>query len=170
MTNSSTSKLDLIYTYTASLLKDQGESLNRLDTKLSGFLGFAALILRFAINLHSDPLLTTSLSLPCVSCLILKISVCILAGVTIFLCARGLTAQKRGITVDPRELMEDEMFLEKSDEYCKGYIISGWIVITEQYETLGKTKGQTLNQAIVCISLAAIAFAVNLIITAVYIM
>lgn len=44
------SNIELIYSYTESLIKAQEESLNRLDTKLSAFLAFAGVSLRFAVG------------------------------------------------------------------------------------------------------------------------
>jgi hypothetical protein len=45
---------ELIYKYTESLLKDQSESLNRLDTKLSAFLAFAGVLVGFVGNLPGN--------------------------------------------------------------------------------------------------------------------
>jgi hypothetical protein len=162
------SNIDLIYQYTASLLKEQGDSLNRLDTKLSAFLGFGGLTLRFALNLPSKPWHESLQNPAYLSCLILKVITCILAGACVFICAFGLTASLRGIAVDPKELMDDEWF-QREEEICKGYIISAWIKITDEFEIVGKRKGQTLNIAIWCISIAIIAFAANIAISTIYI-
>lgn len=42
---------DLIYSYTQELRKLQNESLNRLDTKMSVFLAFTGVLVRFASDL-----------------------------------------------------------------------------------------------------------------------
>ncbi|RCJ42380.1 hypothetical protein A6770_35020 [Nostoc minutum NIES-26] len=168
MEKSSNSNIDLIYDYTADLIKSQRDSITRLDTKLSTFLAFGGLTLRFALSLHSNSLIKSLESLPEMLCLIFKILSCGLALCCVIICGIGLTAKMRGITVDPKELMKDELFNRK-EETNKGYIVSGWIKITDEYEMLGKEKGEDLNLAIIFIILSIVAVSINIITDAVFI-
>jgi hypothetical protein len=171
MDKSSTKELDKIklnYEYTLSLLKQQGDSINRLDTKLSTFLGFGGVLLRFALSLDSQSWLDSgSFHEASRWCLIFKIFTCVFSGMCIVVCAIGLTAKQRGISVDPKELMDDHLF-QKKEEICRGYIVSGWIRIKDQFEMLGKRKGRTLNCAIWFTAFSALTFTANIVTSSIF--
>jgi hypothetical protein len=148
------SNIQLIYDYTKSLVSDQSNSLNRLDTKLSAFLGFSALLLRFALNLPDDAANN-------VCQVVVKVLVCVFAGASVLFSAMGLTAKTRGTTVDPKVLMGDDWYWEP-EERCKAFIVNTWIVATDEYEAVGKKKGQKLNLTIWLFCIATILFAVDI--------
>lgn len=85
------SNVELIYSYTESLIKAQEESLNRLDTKLSAFLAFAGVALRFAIDLPNKSTLTQTPELVTIISLLLKLSACGLSVASILVSASGQT-------------------------------------------------------------------------------
>lgn len=147
------SNIELIYDYTKTVISAQSESLNRLDTKLSAFLGFSGLLLRFALSLPSNSVFNL--------CQVLKVLVCVFAGASILSSAIGLTAKIRGTTVDPKILMGDDWYWE-SEERCRAFIVNTWIVTTDEYEETGKKKGQNLNRTIWLFCIATILFAVDI--------
>ncbi len=73
---------ELIYKYTESLLKSQSESLNRLDTKLSAFLAFTGVLVRFVGDLSGK---VTVYGLTCYSCTFLQILAYISLGASALL-------------------------------------------------------------------------------------
>jgi hypothetical protein len=87
---------ELIYKYTESLLKTQSESLNRLDTKLSAFLAFTGVLIKFVSDLSGK---VTIQNLPCYSCTFLIISAYTSLGTAAFMPCLGLTARLRGSVI-----------------------------------------------------------------------
>jgi hypothetical protein len=152
------SNVELIYNYTEALLKIQGESLNRLDTKLSAFLAFAGVSLRFVVDLpNKSALINLPIWVANIS-LVLKTLACIFCVLSITVCVLGLTAKMRGITVEPEVLMNDTWYWEEP-AHCQAFIINTWINASKEYKTVGQKKGKTLNFAIGLIFAAAITFA-----------
>lgn len=154
--------IQLNYEYTESVLKNCNDSINSLNTKLSTFLGFAGLLLRFGFNLPL-PVKCPQLDIlgwECTICLLLKLSVLVLSAASICISAIGLTAQRNGTIVRPRKLMDDYWY-KQPDERCRAFIINTWVVVTEELETLAIEKGDRLNLAIFCLSLAAVLFALD---------
>ncbi|PSB00519.1 hypothetical protein [Merismopedia glauca] len=80
---------ELIYTYTEALIKAQNESLNRLDTKLSGFLAFTGLLVRFAADLPGKNALQETIGLTCYSCILLKILTFIFLAIAALLLSKS---------------------------------------------------------------------------------
>lgn len=124
-----------------------------MDTKLSAFLGFSVILLRFALNLPDNSVFDVIK--------VLKVLVCLFAGASVLFSAIGLTAKNRGTTVDPKVLMGDDWYWE-SEEKCRAFIVNTWIVATDEYEAAGKKKGQNLNLTIWLFCIATILFAVDI--------
>lgn len=152
------SNIELIYEYTKSVVSAQSDSLNRLDTKFSAFLGFSGILLRFALNLPDNSGLNVWLGLNILQ--VLKVLVCTFAGASVLFSAIGLTAKNRGTTVDPKILMGDDWYWE-SEERCRAFIVNTWIVTTDEYQETGRKKGQNLNLTIWLFCIATLLFAVD---------
>ncbi len=135
---------DLIYQHTLYLLKEQKDSIIRLDTKLSALLGFSGLTLRFTESLHSQPFKNLFFQEPEIWCLLLKIISCLLAAICTAICVCELTARTRGSAVDPAELLKSK-FYERDEETNKCAVTIAWI------ETrLGRLRPLLLIVAIAC--------------------
>lgn len=65
--------INIIYEYTLRLISEYGESLTRIDTKISIFIGFSGILIRLAYDLPHINFVTQ----------ILKIGVCFFAVLTI---------------------------------------------------------------------------------------
>lgn len=161
------SNVELIYSYTEALVKAQEESLNRLDTKLSAFLAFAGVSLRFVVDLPNNSQLEGMPIWVTDSSLVLKTFSCVFCVLSITVCVLGLTAKMRGVTVDPEVLMNDTWYWTHPSR-CRAFVINTWINASKEYQTLGQKKGKTLNFAIRLIFAAAIAFALDTILLIFY--
>lgn len=161
------SNIELIYSYTEALIKAQGESLNRLDTKLSAFLAFAGVSLRFAVDLPNEAALAQTPTWVYSTALVLKLLACGFSMLSILVCVFGLTAKMRGSVVDPEILMDDKWYWEK-ESYCRAFIVKTWIKTGEEYKKVGNRKGKILNLAIKIIGGAAIAFTLNTVLLTFY--
>jgi hypothetical protein len=144
---------ELIYKYTEALLKEQSESLNRLDTKLSAFLAFTGVLVRFVGDLSGT---VTVHGLTCNTCTLLKIVAYISLGTSAFLLCLGLTAKLRGKVISPKTLMRDEWYFSDRNE-ISDYIISAWIEAEKEYEQLGFAKGRKLTVSVWLIALALVS-------------
>jgi hypothetical protein len=150
----------LAYEYTESVYKARNEALDNLNGRLGTFLGFGGLLLRFAADL---PGINTG----CLTCLILKAIVCGFSAASIFVIATGLTSNPMGIIVKPRELMTDYWYNESKERY-RAYITNTWVEVIELFEEAAIKKGKRLNLAIWLLTLATIAFALDIIIASVF--
>lgn len=104
---------ELIYSYTEALLKSQSESLNRLDTKLSVFLAFTGVLVRFVTDLSGE---VTVQGLTCYSCILLQILAYVSLGASALVLCLGLTARLRGRVISPKALMRDEWYFADRSE------------------------------------------------------
>jgi hypothetical protein len=151
------SNVDLIYSYTESLLKAQEESLTRLDTRLGTFLAFAGVSLKFAVDLPKKSELTGISECIVNSSLVLKLVACGFSTASIVMCVLGLTARMAGNTVSPKTLMSDKWYWEEGQR-CRAFIVNTWIEASKEYKKTGLKKAKTLNLAIKLICGAAVAF------------
>ena len=148
---------ELIYQYTESLLKNQSESLNRLDTKLSVFLAFTGVLVRFVDTLSGK---VTVDGLPCYTCIFLGLIAYVSLAVSALLLCLGLTAKLRGTVISPKTLMRDEWyFADRAD--ILDYIISAWIEAENEYKQLGFEKARKLNLAVSLIATALISLTIS---------
>jgi hypothetical protein len=158
--NTEHTNVELIYNYTESLLKARNDTITQLNGKLSTFLGFGGLLLRFSADLpqHSTPIDIPGF--PCSTCLLLKIVACALSAASVCLSALGLTAQERGSVVSPDKLMA--AWFRKPDVRCRSFIINTWRGTIEEFRLLGIKKARRLNLAIYLLAIAAIVFALDI--------
>lgn len=148
---------ELIYNYTEALLKAQSESLNRLDTKLSVFLAFTGVLVRFVTDLSGK---VTVKGLTCYSCILLQLLAYVSLVASALILCLGLTARLKGSVISPKALMRDEWYFAENSE-ISDYIISGWIEAEKEYEKLGFDKGRKLNTAVWLIALALVSITIN---------
>ncbi len=147
------SNLDLAYQYTEAFLIQCDKNIDDLNTRLTTFLGFGGLLLRFGLTLPDD----------CRSCMLLKVMVLALSALSVCQSSYGLTANKLGNTVKPRTLMSDTWF-EKENIRVKASITNTWIKSVEELEAAGQTKQLQLNRAIYLLAAAVIAFSISAVI------
>lgn len=167
MNQETSNNSEVIYGYTESLLKLQGESLNRLDTKMSAFLALAGILLRFAINLPGKEKLAAAPEFACYTCLSLQVTVCVFATVAALVSGVGLTARPRGGVAGPEELMEESLY-ELDKETFRCIIINTWVQTEKEYKSLGRQKGGLLNWSIGASCAAIAAFALDVILSCFY--
>jgi hypothetical protein len=155
---------ELIYKYTESAVKAQTESLNRLDTKLSGFLAFTGVLVRFVGDLAGNLAIH---GFACYSCIFLTFLAYISLGVSALVLCLGLTARARVTILSPKILMKDEWYYCDPNEIYD-YIISAWIEAEAEYEQLGFDKERKLNIAIQLIAVALVSIIINALIKVIW--
>ncbi len=143
--------IDIIYEYTKLLLSEYGESLTRIDTKISIFIGFSGVLIRLAYDLPDEHLHFR----------ILKLLICFFALLTIITSALGLIAKPSGNVADPKVLMSDEWFFERSEEFHKAYIVNGFINTLDEFEILFSKRRVTLAWVITFFVISVILFGVT---------
>ena len=146
----SESPIDVIYDYTQSLLKESGESFTRLDTRISVYIGFSAVLIRLALDLPHE---STGSKL-------LRISICFFASLTIVVCSLGLLAKPSGNVADPNILMTDEWLLEQCEDNHKAYITNGFIETINELDVLLKRRRRTLAWVTTSFLITSVLFAV----------
>jgi hypothetical protein len=158
---------DLIYSYTEALIKAQNESLNRLDTKLGGFLAFTGVLVKFAADLPGGNALREATGFTCYSCIVLKVlTFGFLVIAALFLCL-GLTAKLRGKVVSPKVLMKDEWYFADK-ENCQCFIINTWVEAEKEYVQVGFEKGRRLNGAVWLISAALTTLTISTLLATIF--
>jgi hypothetical protein len=155
---------ELIYKYTESVVKSQAESLNRLDTKLSGFLAFTGVLVRFIGDLSGKMSIH---GLACYACIFLTFLAYISLGVSALLLCLGLTARLRVTNISPKILMKDKWYYSDSNE-ISDFIVSAWIEAEAEYEQLGLDKERKLNIAIQLIAVALVSIIINALIKVIW--
>jgi hypothetical protein len=151
------SNTKLIYDYTESIIKTERESLNRLDTKLSGFLALTGVLIRFVGDFSGK---VTIHGFACYSCLGLTILAYIFLSISALVLCLGLTAKQRGTVISPTVLMEDKWYFADNSD-ISDYIISAWIKAEVEYKQLGFDKGKNLNMAIQLIAASLAIIIIN---------
>lgn len=155
---------ELIYSYTEALLKTQSESLNRLDVKLSAFLAFTGVLVRFVRDLSGK---VNVQSFTCYSCIFLQSLAYVSLGASALILCLGLTSRLRGSVIAPKALMRNEWYFADNSE-ISDYIISAWIKTEQEYKQLGFDKGKKLNMAIRLIVLALLSITISALIQVIY--
>lgn len=152
--------VELIYSYTESLLKVRNDTITQINGKLSTFLGFGGLLLRFSADLPESSLSINVLGESYNVCLVLKVITCTVSTLSICLSALGLTAQERGIVISPDKLMNK--WFREPDIKCRSFIINTWRETIEEFRILAKKKARRLNLAIYLLAIAAALFALDI--------
>jgi hypothetical protein len=152
----------LAWEYAQSIMKLVNESTSILNTKLSTLLGFNGLLLRFALDLKG--LNITVFELPCYSCLVLKIGVCVFSIASLLFIAKGLKTGKSGITVHVTDLLQRQWYYcdeENTYLYLTKTLRDG---IEDLRENRDKKAG-AFDKALTFLILAAICLAFNIILS-----
>ena len=147
--------VDVIYDYSQSVLKEYGESFTRLDTKISVYIGFSAVLIRLALDLPHESIESG----------ITRISICFFASLTIVVCSLGLLAKPSGNVADPKVLMSDEWFYEQCEDAHKAYITNGFIETIDELDILLKRRRRTLAWVTTSFVIASVLFAVAVVIS-----
>ncbi|MEM9814983.1 MAG: hypothetical protein AAF827_01015 [Cyanobacteria bacterium P01_D01_bin.6] len=142
--------LSLAFEYAKDFLEQTDKQIDDLNTRLTTFLGFGGLLLRFSFELPDA----------CRSCALLKVTVIALTASSICINSYGLLANPVGTAVKPSALMSDEWFQERN-QTVRAKITNTWIEGIRQIEEAGKAKQILLNRSICLLGLAAVVFAVN---------
>lgn len=141
--------VDTIYEYTKNLLAERGEALTRIDTKVSVYIGFSAVLIRLAFNLPHNSFESG----------LLRVCVCISASLTIILCSLGLLGKPSGNVADPKILMSNEWFFNKSEEEHKAYITNGFIETLDEFDIVFRRRRVLLAWITTCFLIASVFFA-----------
>lgn len=147
------SNLDLAYGYTEAFLTQCDKNIDDLNTRLTTFLGFGGVLLRFSMALPDN----------CRSCMLLKVVVLSLSTLSVCQSSYGLIANRLGEAISPRTLMSDKWF-EKESVKVKASIVNTWIQTIEEIEIAGQKKKLQLNRAICLLAIAISAFAASTVI------
>lgn len=147
----------LAYEYTESFIAQCDKNMDDLNSRLTTFLGFAGVLLRFGLSLSSE--------YP--SSILLKTLVLSLSAAAVCVSGYALTAGEVGCVVKPEVLMSNEKF-QQENVRVKAFITNTWIdTVGDLEKALGRKKEQ-LNYTIVLLAIAACAFAISSIIVTVY--
>ena len=144
-------QLDVIYKYTEDLIKSKENSIDRIDTKLSTFIGFSGILVRLVLDLPSNSRLTSGI----------KILICILVGFTVMVASWGLRGKSYGTVASAKYLMSDDLFFREKEKH-QSYIINSWIEVIDEYTKILKNKRNELNIAIVTFGTAIILYGISI--------
>lgn len=148
--------IELAYAYTENNLKDRKSEIANLKLRLGTFLGFAAVLLRFNLDLsNSQPFYSlTSLT---------KIGALVTCFSSIAILVWALRPQIKGEVADPSsltKLIENENFKVENAE-LKFEIAKKYAKACEELYLLSYEQKNLLNQAIICLVLNALFVALN---------
>lgn len=141
----------LIYEYTESYLKYYDRGLDNIRQKATTLLGFTGIILKFSAELPSTDIWL----------ILTKVGTCILLIANIVFCIVVLNPRKAGEVVQPSELIDD-WFYEEEDR-IRLFIARQWLEACQQLDEEYDWKAKQLQNCYSCIGIAAILFAVNVI-------
>ena len=142
--------LSLAFDYTKDFLGQIDKQIDVLNARLTTFLGFGGLLLRFSLELPDG----------CRSCVVLKVFVMLLTTCSVCISSYGLLANAVGTTVKPSALMSDQWFEENNAE-VRAKITNTWLEGVQQLEEAGSRKQKQLNYAICLLGIAVATFAIN---------
>ena len=146
----------LSYEYIEKSIKEMQELSNHTNTQLGLLIGFNFTFMRFFISMLPDNSVLID-SLPCNSCLLLKLLAYLFAGISIFCCFRGLYLNIEYFIIPPN------LLIDQCDEYSttglKRGILRTWNKKLEQFIELTKQKKELFNRAIIFIAISG-SFAV----------
>ena len=145
----------LTYEYTESFVAQRSKSVDDLNARLTTFLGFAGVLLRFGLSLPDSYL----------SCKLLKAGVLGLSAFSIWQSGHALTSMGMGNTVKPNVLMSDNWFFQ-DNVTVRAKVATTWFETIEGLDAAIEKKKKKLNRTIYCLAVAASLFAIcSLIVT-----
>lgn len=131
-------------------MTEEGESLTRIDNKISIFIGFSGILIRLAYDLPHENYVS----------FLLRCTVCIFALLSIVTSSFGLLSRPSGNVVDPKELMSDEWFFEMAEDDHKAYITNGYIETLDEFEKLLSKRRLVLAYVIVFFVIVSCLFGI----------
>jgi hypothetical protein len=138
------------YEYTQKTLDKVNNSLDVINTKLSGALAFSGVLLKFTESLDNNGILG-----------FIKIGICFCCAVSIISCGMGLSPSKAGVVVDPESFLEPKIY-RLSDEECKLFTMRQAIQAIAQIDILLEKRCEHLNVAIVMIVLSGLGISISI--------
>ncbi|MEO1395883.1 MAG: hypothetical protein AAFV90_23550 [Cyanobacteria bacterium J06634_5] len=143
----SENNVELLYTYTESILKNVNANLDQATAKLTAIIAFSGVLLKFTMDLPGEGYFFSS-----------KFLICVLTAITTGFCGAGLLSKSSGDVLKPEELIKPEWY-SASPEKFRLYIIRQWIEAIAQLNVLLLETTHYLNWAIGCLVLTSIIFA-----------
>ncbi len=148
--NNSTNNLDLIYEYTASILKAFDEDTKAINAKLGTIIAFNGVLIRISMDLPDQ--LTKIRGIPCYSCLIIKIVIFFLLICSIWISITGLKTRPSYSIVRPGELLDNWYAVDS--EICKIFIVKGLREAVEGVDRERAEKSNQLNRSLTSLAIA----------------
>jgi hypothetical protein len=145
------SNSELIYEYTKSYLRYHEQGLDNVKQKATTLLGFTGILLKFSAELPGTDIWL----------ILTKVGTCILLVANIIFCIVVLNPKKAGDVVQPSELIDDWFYQEK--DLIRLFIARQWLETCEQLDKEYDWKATKLQNCYSCIGLAAMLFAINVI-------
>ena len=144
--------IDFTYLDTEKFVDIKTKAISDLNNRLTVFIGFSGLLLRFALELPHA----------CTSTLLLQILTAITAAAAGINSIIGLRAEEAGLGLKPK-ILQSKAWRVKDEEKIKVGIIKAWIAGIDDFNKVGLLKKRTLNRTITLISLSVGFFTLNLI-------
>lgn len=157
------SKISLIYENVEKSITAMRSNLDALNTKLGVLIGFNATLIRFSPDLPDKG---TIASMPCYSCLDLKVLSCIFLSVSIGICLWGLFPESIPSLLQPKRLLEEATKGSK-DDYQEA-IIKFWDEELQNLNRISQKKTNRFKCAINFFGLATWLSALDIIITSIF--
>lgn len=160
------SNINLIYTFTESVLKTKIDSLNKLDIRLAAFLAFSGGLLKIVLDLPGKIDIKTE-EMVCITCQLFKIGAGVSEIVTIIITTIALRSNFTGRVAAPQELTKPKWYYAEKNEF-KRVVVKQWLETIEEIETLALKKSKALNRSITLIAAGGIIYGLVVILIAVY--
>ncbi len=141
----------LAFEYAMDYLKMAKGAAASLNTRLGTVIGFAGISLRFALDLGVDG---------CLSCLLLKVGVCLLAIVAMGFGLWGIMPVATGLLVKPEVLLRDEWYGE-SDERVRVSLVETFAEAAKEIAYLNYVRAGRLRLAVLCLAAVAVLFGLD---------
>lgn len=142
----------LIYEYTKEYVDSKEIGLDRINQKLTVIIGFSAVLIKFAGDLHSTNNIFNILT-------ITKAIAIIVLLISIICSISGLWSKQTAETINPKELEADWWY--KEDEKIKLFIIRQWFETGIDLEKEAQIRSKLLNVSFLCIIISSICFCIN---------
>ncbi|MCY6492140.1 hypothetical protein [Leptolyngbya sp. GGD] len=144
----------LIYEHAEKSVEKINKSIDNITSKLTTFLGFSGVLLKFASDMPSNGELFS-----------LKVIVTVLLLGTVVFCGCGLYPKAGGNSLTTRYLRENLYYYP--EEEVRRQIIDQRLKSIESLEEVAAFRRIYLNHAILCLMLAVIFFGISIIVNAI---
>jgi hypothetical protein len=159
------SNIKLIYSYTEYRIKLVNDSITALNTKFGSIIAFSGAAIGFSINLPNHAfIIESSPQLVCYSCLILKMLICLLLIIAIYIATIGYSPKPGGAMTPPHLLMS-EYYYDDGDD-CRLVITKTWLETLAELESMRDTKAKSVGISILALGGAGILAATDVMLAA----